>query len=88
MLSDRGLEDIASRLGVEWQSVAINLDLTQAEIDQIRLDNPYSTVQQIRRSLITWRDQSHSEDKVADLLQALEAVSRNDLVQDLKMKYN
>jgi hypothetical protein len=88
LLSDRGLEDVANRLGVEWQSVVIELNLRQAEIDQIKLDNPYNTVGQVRRALITWRDRSHAADKVAELMQALTMVSCNDLVDHLQNTYN
>jgi hypothetical protein len=88
LLSDRGLDDISNRLGVEWQSVAIELNLRQAEIDQIKLDNPYRTVEQVRRALITWRDRSRAADKVAELLEALTMVSRNDLVNDLHVEYD
>jgi hypothetical protein len=59
-----------------------------AEIDQIKLDNPYHTVKQVCRALITWRDRSSAEDKVTELLHALTMDYRNDLVHDLQVTYN
>jgi hypothetical protein len=77
-------------------SAVINYIINQAldqmcvrgQIDQIKLNNPYHTVKQVCRALITWRDRSSAEDKATELLHALTMVYRNDLVHDLHVTYN
>ncbi|KAL3854054.1 hypothetical protein ACJMK2_013336 [Sinanodonta woodiana] len=90
LLSDLGLAYVASRLGADWNLVALNLHLTQPEIERIQMDNPTQTLNQIRKALTTWFSRSYSMDdheKVQQLMNALEASSRNDLVFELKERF-
>ncbi|KAK3083358.1 hypothetical protein FSP39_020728 [Pinctada imbricata] len=90
-LTDFGLSYVAARLGVEWTLVTLSLGLTQPEIEQIQLDNPYQVVKQITMALIRWRDRqriSQSEDRLLrELFEALLEQGRRDLVEDIQMKY-
>ncbi|XP_060067336.1 malignant fibrous histiocytoma-amplified sequence 1 homolog [Ylistrum balloti] len=91
LLSNLGLSYIAARCGAEWSLMALALGLTQPEIEQIQLDNPYQTVKQITTALVRWRDRRHNttEDAVlSDLLTALQTAGRQDLVDDLEEKFH
>lgn len=90
VLSEMGLMYVASKLGFEWTQVALALGITQPEIEQIQLDNPYQTTKQIIVALIRWRDSQHNrpqEDTIRQLLRALEVPERRDIIDDLKSKY-
>lgn len=90
LLTDMGLSYVASKLGAEWSLVALNLGLSQPEIEQIQLDNPYQTVKQTTTSLVRWRDRQNngSEDDILNiLLKTLKDCDRGDLVKELQEKY-
>ena len=61
ILSNAGLMYVAAQLGSEWNLVISHLGLKQAEIDQIRMDNPYNTINQINIALQRWRDRQEGQ---------------------------
>ena len=90
-MSDFGLRNVAANLGVEWITVARDLGLTQPEVEQIQLDNPYKTVKQSSTALLRWRDRQHDQaesDSITMLMESLREAERNDLVDDLKEKFH
>ncbi|OPL32798.1 hypothetical protein AM593_04270, partial [Mytilus galloprovincialis] len=91
LFSEIGLMYVASKLGFEWTQVALALGTTQPEIEQIQLDNPYQTTRQIIVVLIRWRDRQMNrsqEESIRQLVRALEIPERQDLIDDLRKKYN
>ncbi|XP_033730298.1 uncharacterized protein LOC117319634 [Pecten maximus] len=67
LLTDKGLqENIAAKLGAGWERVMTCLDIPSYTVERIKMDNPHSTVTQITKALIHWRDTSAdiSEEKM------------------------
>jgi hypothetical protein len=81
MLSDQGLHQIASDIGREWPHLASLLGVSSARQEQLRLDYPNNTRQQIFEMLKFWRNttKGHKEQLKGTLYQALQAVNRNDI---------
>lgn len=90
LLSDLILSRIAAKLGFEWTRVALELGLTQANIEQIQISNKYEGAHKmIVTALLKWRDNSSasSEDKISELLQAIRNANREDLASELEAQY-
>ncbi|XP_078614613.1 uncharacterized protein LOC144883821 isoform X2 [Branchiostoma floridae x Branchiostoma japonicum] len=47
---------VAQKLGSEWESLAIHMGFTQADVHKFKCDHPYNTEQQILAMLTAWRD--------------------------------
>ena len=90
ILSDVGLMNVAKQLGAEWTLVVGHLGLKQAEIDQIKLDNPYNTINQITIALQRWRDRQEGQTDtiLKQLFSALRSCDRTDLLEEIQEKYN
>nr|XP_022316071.1 uncharacterized protein LOC111119843 isoform X2 [Crassostrea virginica] len=90
ILSDVGLMNVAKQLGAEWTQVVGHLGLKQAEIDQIKLDNPYNTINQITIALQRWRDrqEGQADTILQQLFSALRSCDRTDMLEDIQEKYN
>ena len=90
MLSEKGLTYVASKLGSDWTQVVLSLDITYAEIEQIREDNPRHLIKQIKVALIRWRNRQHNrpqQDTIKQLIEALEVAERQDIINNLREKY-
>jgi hypothetical protein len=90
MLSEKGLMYVASKLGFDWNQMALTLDITQAELEQIQLDYPCQAVKQVTVVLIRWRNRHRNrpqQDTIKQLIGALEVLERQDIINDLTMKY-
>nr|XP_022303248.1 uncharacterized protein LOC111110883 isoform X2 [Crassostrea virginica] len=90
ILSDVGLMNVAKQLGAEWTLVVGHLGLKQAEIEQIKLDNPYNTINQITIALQRWRDrqEGQTDTTLQQLFSALISCERRDLLEEIQEKYN
>ena len=90
ILSDVGLMNVAKQLGAEWTLVVGHLGLKQAEIEQIKLDNPYNTINQITIALQRWRDRQkgQADTILKQLFSALRSCDRTDLLEEIQEKYN
>nr|XP_022305978.1 uncharacterized protein LOC111112629 isoform X7 [Crassostrea virginica] len=90
ILSDVGLMSVAAQLGAEWILVVGHLGLKQAEIEQIKLDNPYNTINQITIALQRWRDrqEGQADTILQQLLSALRSCDRTDLLDEIQERYN
>lgn len=91
LLSHLGLSYIAANCGAEWSLMALALGLTQPEIEQIQLDNPYKTVKQITTALLRWRDRQHNVPEsniLGTLLAAIRTAGRIDLADELEEKFH
>ena len=89
ILSDVGLMSVAKQLGVNWTLVVGHLGLKQAEIQQIQLDNPYNTINQITIALQRWRDrqEGQADTILQQLFSALRSCDRTDLLEDIQENY-
>ena len=90
ILSDVGLMNVAAQLGANWTLVVGHLGLKQAEIQQIQLDNPNNTINQINIALQRWRDrqEGQADTILQQLFSALISCERRDLVDEIQEKYN
>ncbi|XP_078321956.1 uncharacterized protein LOC111119843 isoform X2 [Crassostrea virginica] len=90
ILSDVGLMNVAKQLGAEWTLVVGHLGLKQAEIDQIKLDNPYNTINQITIALQRWRDrqEGQADTILQQLFSALRSCDRTDLLEEIQERNN
>ena len=89
ILSDVGLMNVAKQLGAEWTLVVGHLGLKQPEIDQIKMDNPYNTINQITIALQRWRDrqEGQADTILLQLFSALQSCDRTDLLNEILEKY-
>jgi hypothetical protein len=90
MLSEKGLMYVASKLGFDWHQVALILDITQAELEQMQMNYPCQVVKQITVALIRWRNRQRNrpqKDTIKQLIGALEVAERQDIIDDLREKY-
>ncbi|XP_035694044.1 malignant fibrous histiocytoma-amplified sequence 1 homolog [Branchiostoma floridae] len=55
VVSDRQLLRVAQKLGAEWESLAIHLGFTQADVYKFKCDHPHSAEQQILAMLTAWK---------------------------------
>ncbi|KAI0233272.1 hypothetical protein LSAT2_016450 [Lamellibrachia satsuma] len=85
LLSDKGLYVISQMLGLEWLHLATMLEIPGPVQDQIRMDNPNSTKQQIFEMLRLWRDtEGGTKEQIKGTLhKALVKVCRNDIADKL-----
>ncbi|XP_033762110.1 Werner syndrome ATP-dependent helicase-like [Pecten maximus] len=84
-LSDRGLLEVATKLGHDWKMLATQLGLKQYELEQIERDHPLQAVQQNKMALIIWRQKQQTKNrrqcKILDSLkQKLQFIKRQDIV--------
>ena len=90
ILSNVGLMNVAKQLGNDWALVVGYLGLKQAEIEQIKMDNPYSTINQITIALQRWRDrqEGQADTILKQLFSALRSFDHTDLLEEIQEKYN
>ncbi len=85
LLADQGLYDLSAMIGIEWNHLATLLDVTPPVQEQIQMDNPKNTRQQVYEMLRLWRDNATGtkENIKGHLHKALVKVGRTDLAEDL-----
>ncbi|XP_066268040.1 malignant fibrous histiocytoma-amplified sequence 1 homolog [Branchiostoma lanceolatum] len=59
--SDQQLLRVARGLGAEWESLAIRMGFTKADVDEFKSDHPHNTRQQKFTMLTAWRRRLGSE---------------------------
>ncbi|XP_019639698.1 PREDICTED: malignant fibrous histiocytoma-amplified sequence 1 homolog [Branchiostoma belcheri] len=55
-VSDRQLLRVAKKLGAEWESLAIHMGFTPADVYKFKYNHPHNMEQQIFTMLTTWRN--------------------------------
>ncbi|XP_062860129.1 death domain-containing protein CRADD [Trichomycterus rosablanca] len=70
--SDLQLNRLASRLGSEWETVMLDLGLTQSEIYRCRADHPFNSQCQVLAALVIWKQSQGRRATVQRLLHSLE----------------
>ena len=81
-ISDQELRQLASDLGVEWESLATHLEFQQAQIQKFKLNNINNIEGAIFDMLASWRD-LHSGSEMMTLCCALRKVERVDLADKI-----
>ncbi|XP_019633449.1 PREDICTED: uncharacterized protein LOC109476875 [Branchiostoma belcheri] len=71
-VTEKQLNMLAGKLGKDWENLAIHLDLTTADVDRYKADNPYNTRSQIFSMLMGWRARKGSGATVGALVRNLE----------------
>ncbi|KAG7454364.1 hypothetical protein MATL_G00258890 [Megalops atlanticus] len=71
--TDRELNQLASRLGPEWESVLLDLGLTTGQVFRCRANHPLSLQSQVLAGLVLWKQASGRAATVQKLLRSLEA---------------
>ncbi|XP_076862562.1 death domain-containing protein CRADD [Brachyhypopomus gauderio] len=67
------LNKLASRLGPEWETVLMDLDLSREELYRCRADHPLSVQSQVLAGLVMWKQSHGRKATVQHLLQSLQA---------------
>ncbi|XP_040184664.1 ankyrin-2 isoform X8 [Rana temporaria] len=85
---ERRLAYVADHLGFSWTELARELDFTEEQIHQIRVENPNSLQDQSHALLKYWldRDGKHATD--ANLNQCLTKINRMDIVHLMETSMN
>ncbi|XP_053385683.1 uncharacterized protein LOC123537873 [Mercenaria mercenaria] len=71
--TDKDINRMAHHIGKEYQSLGLELGLSQAEIDHINLDSK-TTVDRIREMLMKWKEKEEGEATLEMLTNAMEVV--------------
>ncbi|KAL3855879.1 hypothetical protein ACJMK2_015076 [Sinanodonta woodiana] len=70
-LTELDLSRISKGLGANWELIGVALGVSQAQIDQSKLENPHSVAVQIFDVLMKWKRKLPKEASVDALVQAL-----------------
>ncbi|XP_031799444.1 p53-induced death domain-containing protein 1 [Sarcophilus harrisii] len=84
-LTQSNLVTVASRLGPDWQSVALHLGLSYPEVQRIQYAYRDDLDGQVRHMLFSWAErQAGRPGSVRQLLEALEQSERHDVVEEVR----
>ncbi|XP_025107108.1 death domain-containing protein CRADD-like isoform X2 [Pomacea canaliculata] len=72
-ITDQIASKLSGAMGAGWEHVFLNLGLTQVNIEQIKMSNPYSATTQIANLFIKWKQR---EARNGTLIRVLEALKR------------
>ena len=73
-LTDKNLVDISKFIGNGWESLAVCLKISQAQIEQIKADHRESMQQQIYYMLLKWRNTETCNATLTSLLDEMKNV--------------
>ena len=73
-LTDKNLVDISNSIGHGWESLAVCLKISQAQIEQIKTDHRESMQQQIYYMLLKWRNTETCNATLTSLLDKMTKV--------------
>ncbi|XP_036621371.1 p53-induced death domain-containing protein 1 isoform X2 [Trichosurus vulpecula] len=84
-LTQSNLLTVASRLGPDWQSVALHLGLSYPEVQRIQYAYRDDLDGQVRHMLLSWAErQAGRPGSIQQLLEALEQSDRQDVVEEIQ----
>ncbi|XP_038069472.1 uncharacterized protein LOC119738634 [Patiria miniata] len=80
-LTDKILQEVATKLGCEWETLAVELNFTVTEVETIEKENQNDVVRQGLKMLVKWKHaQSTSvEEQITMLSTALKNIRRADI---------
>ncbi|KAM4723107.1 p53-induced death domain-containing protein 1 [Rhinophrynus dorsalis] len=84
-LTETNLLSIARRIGTDWRTIGMNLDLSYGEIERIGYNNREDLDRQILDMLFSWaRKNSAQQDCVGRLVQAMQQSGRQDIAEEIQ----
>lgn len=74
-ITDQIASKLSGAMGAGWEHVFLNLGLTQVNIEQIKMSNPYSATTQIANLFIKWKQREARNGTLIRVLEALKHVN-------------
>ncbi|XP_066284702.1 death domain-containing protein CRADD-like [Branchiostoma lanceolatum] len=71
-VTEKQLNVLAGKLGLEWEDLAIHLDMKMAEVDRFKAENPFSMRSRAFSMLISWKARQGTNATVRELVDKLE----------------
>ena len=75
--TDAEASRLSAAFGTGWEHVFLELDISQARIDQVKMVNTYNISMAITKLIIVWRQKNACNASFSVLLQALERASNH-----------
>ncbi|XP_078679572.1 death domain-containing protein CRADD-like [Branchiostoma floridae x Branchiostoma belcheri] len=71
-VTEKQLNALAGNLGLEWEDLAIHLDMKKADVDRFKAENPFNMRSQAFSMLIAWKARQGTNATVRELVDKLE----------------